>query len=239
MKRLLPILSLVSCGLAARTAAQVFTFTDLVPSESQEIRDYDFSGLARTLNVDTLTEALSYEVTVSLRIDSTDAGTVLGDYYAYLFHADAQGAKSVVLLNRVGTSPTYPAGYTDEAMHITLSDAAAQDIHSYRIALGGPTQPPLGAPLTGTWQPDGRSASPLTVSYDSPRTQALSDFGSLNPLGEWSLFVSDVSFGGVGKLTEWSITFTAVPVPEPGTMTLWSCFGALAAVLAWRRRGGR
>jgi hypothetical protein len=237
MNSLIRFATLVGCGLTASATAQTSTFTDLVPAAVQLIRDYDLSGLVRTLHVSGMPAAPRYDISVTLKIDPTANGTVLGDYYAYLYHADANGARSVVLLNRVGSSALYPAGYTDEAMNVAFRDDAVNgDIHAYRLTLGGAAEPPLNNPLSGSWQPDGRTESPFTVSYDSPRNQTLADFSTMSADGDWSLFIADVSFGGEGKLPEWTLSITPTPVPEPSTIGLLALGGSMAALGVWRRR---
>ena len=66
------------------------------------------------------------------------------------------------------------AGYADNGFSFTLADTAAADVHTYRQTVTGNELTPISsatpaAPLTGTWQPDGRTADPGTVLTTSPR----------------------------------------------------------------------
>lgn len=49
--------------------------------------------------------------------------------------------------------------------------------------------------MTGTWQPDGRTNSPGSVLDSQPPDAFLSSFNGLDPNGDWTLFVADVSGG--------------------------------------------
>ena len=57
----------------------------------------------------------------------------------------------------------------------------------------------------------------------------------MNPNGNWTLFISELSGGDIGlsRLDSWSLTFDAVP--EPVNMALGLFAAALLAVVAWRR----
>ena len=81
--------------------------------------------------------------------------------------------------------------------------------------------PPAGTPLTGTWQPDARTADPDTVLDTSPRSAFLNSFNLLDARGAWTLFVADLSTGEEHTLNTWSLELTGA-VPEPGSMTLLS-----------------
>src|SRR5262249_30283949 len=142
------------------------------------------------------------DVTVSLDI----SGGSNGDLYAYLQHGSTGFA---VLLNRVGKTASDPFGYSDSGFHVILSDAASLDIHNY----GGNG----GNALTGTWQPDGRTADPQLVLDTSPRTAMFNSFLGSDPNGVWTLTVADMAGGGgQAVLQSWGVNVTAAPVPEPG-----------------------
>ena len=137
-----------------------------------------------------------------------------GDLYAYLVHGDG----FAVLLNRVGVGLAQgdAFGYGNAGMDITLATGGANgDIHWY----GGATLP------SGTYQPDGRLLDPLSVPnlFDgAPRNANLDSFTGLDPNGDWTLFIADVSAGG-GQTTALSrgLVINAItPVPEPGDMAL-------------------
>jgi hypothetical protein len=196
------------------------------------VPDFDPSGVARTFLASGLDDRWTYDLTVRLVLEGTGFGAFNGDYYAYLSHepADDWGSGIAILLNRVGRSATEPSGYSDSGFNVSLSDAAAFDIHRYQVSLGGTVE---GA-LSGHWQPDGRAVDP-TVSFEgSPRTTRLESLGDLNPNGTWTLFVADLEAGGTGKLVEWEVR--GVPrIPEPGSVAL-LLMGLLIGGLGWRCR---
>lgn len=149
-----------------------------------------------------------YSVSVFLNIQGSPVA-YNSDYYASLVN-NATGRKAV-LLNRVGIGEPVMFGYQDNGFsNVKLSDGAANgDIHVYRNVVN-----PLGGPLTGTWQPDGRDISPLDATTSTPRTSTLSQFNGINPNGDWTLFIADVAPDGQGTLTTWGLEFTAVPEPQ-------------------------
>ena len=149
------------------------------------------------------------KVTVTLNI----SGGFNGDLYGYLVHLDANGQNSgfAVLLNRVGVTALNPDGSSDAGFIITLSDSASTDIHNVSND---------GAPVTGTYLPDARTAD-------------FSSFNGGNAQGTWTLFFADVSAGDESTLVSWNLQLTT-PVPEPVTTAL-IIFGGLAAVRAVAR----
>lgn len=199
----------------ALQAQQPSSFTVGESGISQPIPDNDASGIARSFMTSGLTVGIPYELTVSLSVEPMGLGAFNGDYYAYLLHESPSGGdfRMAVLLNRVGSSIEMPNGYSDSGFRITLSDSANDDIHRYRVSLGGPQ---FGL-VTGTWQPDGRRVDPLVSSDTSPRSAFLAPLGKMDPNGQWTLFVADLEAGGTGKLTGWEVRAVAV-IPEPSTM---------------------
>ncbi|MBL9126318.1 MAG: proprotein convertase P-domain-containing protein [Verrucomicrobiales bacterium] len=155
---------------------------------------------------------------VQVRLDIAPAsGSTMfnGDYRVSLTH----GSGMAVLLNRTGRRDGFSAGYGDNGFQVTLSDGAAADIHTYRTTATGSHTTPLSntdtpIALTGTWQPDGRSADPGQVVIGSPRDAMLSQFAGMDPNGVWTLHVADLAEGGQGRLVEWSLHFTLVPEPD-------------------------
>ena len=108
-----------------------------------------------------------------------------GDLFVTLGHESG----FAVLLNRVGRRDGSTLGYGDNGFSITLSDLAVADIHTYRTTVTGNELTPISsanpaAPLTGSWQTDGRTADPGTVLTSSPRITTLGTFAGLNPNGE-------------------------------------------------------
>jgi subtilisin-like proprotein convertase family protein len=195
----------------AQTNTQLFNFVlanGLVP-------DADYSGFAdtRTISVTNTVNAIS-DVRVSLNL----SGGYNGDLYAYLVH----GSGFAVLLNRVGRTSGNLFGYSDAGFNITLSDLATGDIHLY----GGNG----GLPLSGTWQPDGRSISPATVLDTTPRTAFLGSFDGQSANGLWTLFVADYAVGDQSTLVSWGLQVTTIP--EPGIGLLGLLAGAIIGLKA-------
>lgn len=144
------------------------------------------------------------------------AGTTMfnGDYRVTLSHDSGYA----VLLNRTGRRDGFSAGYGDNGFRITLDDAAGADVHGYRAQATGSHTTPLSntetpVALTGTWQPDGRSADPSQVGLGSPRDATLGQFVGMDPNGAWTLHLADLAANGQGELVEWSLHFTLVPEP--------------------------
>lgn len=201
---------------------------------SQPIPDNDSSGVARTFQTSGLTVGIPYDLTVSLSVEPTGFGTFNGDYYAYLLHETTSGFefRLAVLMNRVGSSASQPDGYSDSGFRLTFSDSALQDIHQYRVSLGGA---PSGL-VSGTWQPDGRPVDPLVAVDTSPRSALLTSLGQMDPNGQWTLFVADMEAGGTGKLTGWEVRAvpSATVIPEPSTM--WMLGIGYLACMGYRGR---
>lgn len=159
-------------------------------------------------------------VSVSLvisKISSTATEGWNGDLYAYLVHRDGFS----VLLNRVGSTTSNPAGFSDAGMNVTLSDTASQDIHTAGI-------------FSGTFLPDAREADPLAVTDLSPRTADLSSMRGLAADGTWTLFVADLASGDQLKLVSWGITVS--DIPEPSSILAIGTPLLLAGGLVGRRR---
>jgi subtilisin-like proprotein convertase family protein len=216
------VVGVLSSGAA--TVTNTFTF-----GEGGSIPDNDPNGFLSVGTVNLSTIPAVQEVRVGLNI----SGSFNGDLYAYLQKGNEGFA---VLLNRVGVGSTSPFGYGDAGFSVVLADNAANgDIHSYRTLTG-----PLESPLTGIWQPDGRTVSPNSaplIFEDAPRSAMLGSFIDADPSGQWSLFIRDASPGITSTLNSWSLQFvnTVVPVPEPGTVALIG-LGAVALVFGARRR---
>lgn len=207
--------------------ASVLFFPALLESPVP-IPDNSTAGTTHSLTVEGVTEPIA-SIQVQFNIQSQDGGPMYnGDLYVTLVH----DGNSAVLLNRVGRREGFSAGYGDAGFDVTLSDFAPGDIHTYRVSLNGSDSIPLSAGdvpgiLTGTWQPDARTADPESVFSTSPRSATLSQLYSTSANGTWSLFVADLSPGGQAELRGWGIQIT--PVPEPKD------FAVLASLLlgAW------
>lgn len=162
-------------------------------------------------------------ISVSLEI----SGGWNGDYYAYLSHGDG----FAVLLNRVGRTAAVggEAGYSDAGLHVTFDDHAANgDVHQYQSVSGYTTLISSG----GSFVPDGRYQSPLTVVNTDVPSRRLDQFTGLSPNGLWTLFVADVSGGEQGTVQSWSLSIQAVP--ELGMTPIVAGVG-LGAFAVWRR----
>ena len=201
--------------LAAGSAVAQPFVTSQTYNVNTIIPDNNASGVAfaETFSAPGFTSISS--ITVSLDI----TGGLNGDYYAYLTH----GSGFAVLLNRVGADTGNPTGYADSGLNITLDDSAANgDVHNYQLTLN-----PHGAPLTGTWAPDGRTADPGSVTVGSPRTALLSSFDGLDPNGSYTLFIADMNPGGIGTLQNFELTVTGVPEPTTSALLLLGGAGLL------------
>jgi autotransporter-associated beta strand protein len=119
-----------------------------------------------------------------------------GDMYASLVHDSG----FTVLLNRPGNTVSNPGGSGSSGMTVTFSAAATTDIH---------TGIPNSGTVTGTWQPDARTADPLLVTNSSPRTAFLSSFNEAPVQGNWTLFLADNAAADITTLTGWGLTITS------------------------------
>ena len=161
-----------------------------------------------------------------------------GDYHVTLTHDSGYA----VLLNRTGRRDGFSAGYGDNGFRITLDDTSGGDVHAYRVTATGSHTTPLSntdtpIALTGTWQPDGRSADPAQVGLGSARDATLARVAGLDPNGVWTLHLSDLAAEGQGELVEWSLHFTLVPEPAEIAVGGAALLGAFA--LARSRRPSR
>jgi len=189
-----------------------------------DIPDFSAVGVTSEKTVHGLAGALT-SVQVQLNLAARGGEPLFnGDLHVTLSHDSGYA----VLLNRTGRRPGFSAGYGDSGFSITLSDLAPADVHTYRVTATGSHPIPLSstddpAALTGTWQPDGRSADPSQVLDSSPRDAMLGSFVGLDPNGVWTLHVSDLSENGLGRLVDWTLVLATVP--EPAEMLLCVAFG--------------
>lgn len=164
---------------------------------NQVIPDNDRNGVASTLAVTAPFNSVA-SVTVTLQL----TGGYTGDFYAYLRHGASGFA---VLLNHVGQTGANGFGAFDSGFDVILSDLAPNgDIHHYANLVN-----PAGGTLTGLWQPDGRRDS-----ASSDRPEMLSNFKGMDPNGDWTLFVADLSPIGEGTLASWSLSIEGPPSPR-------------------------
>jgi subtilisin-like proprotein convertase family protein len=207
MKTKLALLAAFTTGLSLQFCPQaVAAFVTASSPSAPTVINYNLTGLGEQINLSTSMTSIS-GVEVSLDI----AGGYNGNYYAFLA---GPGGGFAVLLNRVGVTAGNAYGSSDSGFNVTFSDTAVNGNIDYATAGGGT--------VTGAWQPDARNVSPLSsgsVLDGSPRTAGLSSFNGLNPNGNWTLLVADVSPGGIGTLEGWGLTVSggAAAVPEPST----------------------
>ncbi|MEY2410597.1 MAG: hypothetical protein QOF48_3267, partial [Verrucomicrobiota bacterium] len=181
------------------------------------VTDNNPNGFASTKVV---SSSIGYLTDVNVTLHITNGWN--GDLYAYLVHDSGFS----VLLNRVGRRALDPIGYGDPGFNVTLDDSSPNDIHAYRFTLFGNHVTPIGGPLTGTWAVDGRAANPTNVVDTDPRSEFLSSFNSLNPNGQWTLFVADLESGDQSSLVDWGLQLCGLlPTPvailaQSGTQTL-------------------
>ena len=205
MRTVLPLLLLSLPLEGATTHSGDFVVSTTIPDNS-------IIGIASSRTVTTpITQITS--VSVSLNI----IGGWNGDYYAYLSH----GGGFSILLNRPGRSPVAPYGSGSSGFNVVLSDSAAFDVH---------TSIPGSGTVTGTYQPDARNTDPATATDGDVRTAFLDSFTGLDPNGQWTLFIADVSPGATGMLQSWSLEIQGIPEPQTGLLAL------IGALLTLRRR---
>jgi len=189
MKYLQSLSALLLAGVTAQ--GQLFTSGVL----NTVIPDGNPNSIESTLSVSGLDLGMS-NVVVYVNV----SGGYDGDLYSYLNLGGSSGT-TVVLLNRIGSSPENPFGSstaglgdpTGETYGFSLSDAAATSIHDYEG--------------TGSsFQPDGGT---------------LSSFGGQNPNGDWNLFIANMVSGDgsdPSTLASWGLEIE--PVPEPANLAL-------------------
>ena len=149
---LVALLVLLSPLLLQAQTTESFTFTTnrLVPQGN-------FSGMSDTRTINSAVGRIS-----SLQVRLKITGEFNGDLYAYVRNSSG----FTVLLNRVGVTSTNLYGYGDSGFNVVFqANATNGDIHLYQNI----TTPASGSPLTGAWQPDGRSvdcgSADLSTSY--------------------------------------------------------------------------
>ncbi|HOX56451.1 MAG TPA: PEP-CTERM sorting domain-containing protein [Candidatus Paceibacterota bacterium] len=169
------------------------------------IPDGNPAGWSATVDVSGLgTSITPGSISVNLNI----SGGYNGDLYAYLSY----GGVLLPLLNRVGVHTGDAFGYGDTGFNVTLSDSGANNVHfygNYSPSFNGSGQ------LTGTWDPDGRTISPLSTpdKFDAAGTVTFANFESLNPNGTWTIFFADLSSGEESTLVSWDLNINGVPEP--------------------------
>lgn len=218
----------LTLALAAGPAlAQSFVFN----VNNGFIPDANGAGFADVRTVATTTVSID-TLEVRVNLSGVGSGAYNGDLYLSLQHDSG----FAVLLNRPGRTAEELFGAWDDGFNVTFAVAdTLGDIHNYRSVLGLGNDDVL-SPLTGRWQADGRNVDPSVVLDSSPRTAGLESFHGVNPNGEWTLFVADLSSGGLAQVQSWELMIQPLAViPEPST-TAALAGGALVAFAVWRRR---
>ena len=200
MQKLIAVIMLV-CLWAATPLLRAQTIETYTFTTNRLVPDGNAAGLS---DVRTINSAISNITSLSVSFKLT--GEFNGDLYVYLRHSSGY----TVLLNRPGKTSGNAAGYADSGFDVTFQDGAANgNVHLYQTV----TTPAAGSPLTGTWQPDGRTNDPANVTDASASTTALSSFNGLNAAGEWTLYVSDLESGGTNMVTEWALQISGQATP--------------------------
>jgi len=229
MKNIMKLACVIGlAGVTLAANAQVYTFISEVtdgdiPKETDGIAprgftidttdvDGAFNQMEGTLNTNSFR--------VYLNIEGAPA-TYSGSYYITLT-APAQDGNllTATILNRPGMGEV-TGGYPDNGLNITLfdgvdpNDSSITDIHWYRND-SLYTVNSVGQ-VTGTYKSDGRSISADDEHADlyvtAARDSSMAIFQGINPNGEWTLAVLDMTDVGIGTLKSWGLDFT--PIPEP------------------------
>ncbi len=218
------LLAVVAGWCSSTSAALLYDYS----GSSVALPDGNGSGVAFGFSISDPSSSIT-AVTVTLNL----SGGFNGDVYAYLSH----GSGFAVLLNRTGRGSTTPgssaAGYANTGFAITFDSTASANVHFYQN--NSPSYNGSGQ-LTGFWQPDGRAIDPglAASAFDASGSANFSTFTGLNPNGNWTLYLEDVSSGGISTLNDFSVSVSAVP--EPANIALGIFAGIFASATLWRRR---
>ena len=226
---------LASLTLGSSAHAVIVSFNNV----NVTIPDGNPGGILHSQTVSGLNMVSITDLNVWLDIETLPGGTgpmYNGDLYVGLSY----GTGFSVLLSRVGRGDVNSTGYGDSGFGngFVLDDQAAQDVHTYRNSTGV-----LNAPLTGSWQPSGRSDGSVTPGSEVTTTirlssAMLSTFNGMNPNGEWTLFLMDMETGGQAQLKSWSLEFQGVPEPESYAVITSFALGLGAVIRHCRRPRG-
>lgn len=195
------------CPLHAASAVNQWSF-----AVGSTVPDNSGIGLTDRQEIST---PLAYLTSVTVHLSMT--GGWSGDMYAYIAHASGFS----VLLNRPGRTASNSAGSGVTELMISLTDDSLADIH---------TALPASGSAAGFFQPDARSIDPDYALDSSPRTAFLASFNGLDPNGEWTLFVADLSGGDEMVLNGWGLSLQGVPEPSVALLA------ALGGCMLLRRR---
>lgn len=195
------ILSLI---LTAGSLSAAVTYSDTFAVGSAIPDNRDTGLLDQRMLVTGIDSIGSIQVTLNF------SGGWNGDLYAYIAHDDG----FAVLLNRIGKDSFDSPGSGSSGLSVTFDDSATNgDIHDGTFSMG---------PISGSWQPDGRTDHPNSVtSSTANRNALLSSFLGKSGDGLWEVFVADAAGGDVATFTSWSISLSSSssssPIPEPSS----------------------
>ncbi len=232
MKRILPLttasvlLALGSAHAALVTETYGPSVVNLAIPDNQPVLTSFLESITTSSIVD-LTQ-----VTISLELRGTTVGAgFASDIFASLIKSPLSVAPTIsdpsaILLNGVGINGGDPVGFSYDGWNITFSDVAGSDIHLEAV---------LSGVLTGTYQPDGR-----TAPTDTLRPAMLSAFAGGAGNGDWRLNIGDLADGGTMQLVGWTLTLTgqdaSAAVPEASTWAAGVGMAAIAGASWWRAR---
>lgn len=201
MQRLKALLLVVLLGAVATPLLEAQTIETYTFTTNRVVPDGSAVGLSDVRNINSAIGTIT-----SLKVRLKIAGEYNGDLYGYVRHSSG----FTVLLNRSGRTVSDSYGYGDSGFDVTFQNGAANgDIHVYQNV----TTPAAGSPLTGTWQPDGRSVDPTNATDLSARSTSLTNFNGLNAAGEWTLYLADIDLGATNMLNEWALEITGTAYP--------------------------
>jgi subtilisin-like proprotein convertase family protein len=212
MKRLL----LISLALAALGMQSQAAWINQSISGSENfynngfIPDGNFSGLASTMTLNDTGLVGSGGVQVTLNI----SGGWNGDLFGYLVHDSGYA----LLLDRTGSAPSSPYGFSNSGFEVVLADSSSTSISS----VGSYSS--LDS-ITGTYKSQGTSLDGVGGSFYNTSIS-----------GEWTLFLADMSFGDQSQLTGWSLSIDAVPEPSTWAMIIFGVAFGGWQLWSWRMK---
>ena len=202
-----PAMVLALLALSLATVQGQLTVTNRFGNINKVIPDGSAMGVTDTRKVETPGIAFVTDLQVQLTIE----GGLNGDLYCYLVHDSG----FVVLVNRPGRSAANSIGYEDSGFSATFSAQATNDFHFYRQTGCASDNGSFDMVIAGVCAPDGRETDPRDAVDNAPRKNGLASFGGLNPNGNWTLFLADLSSGEQAKLKDWGLVITGTAEPAP------------------------
>ena len=202
MKSLLSIPVLLACDLTVKAALYSFSYNSGFANNAN-VPDGNLNDWSDTRAVNGIADGPLLDVSVRLNV----SGGFNGDLYGYLSYNGAL----VPLLNRVGVGTGSSFGYTDAGLNVRFTDSANHNIHFYQTVSG------YSVAGGAAWQPDGRTVNPVNSpppAFDANGTVTFASYYGMNPNGNWTLFLADVSAGGgSSQVLSWGLDISTVPEP--------------------------